>query len=185
MQVAKHKGEQDVKIIEAMKRVKANKDKITDLQAMIAKYCVALNFETPTYGSETTSKVSEWLQSCNDLAQDNAKLLVSIARTNLATTVPISLGDKTVTKSIAEWVWRRREYAEIDLRTWQMLTDRNLKEGITKNSQGETTEVKIVRYFDPVARDNMVAMFKAEPHAIDASLEVINAVTDLIEESRN
>lgn len=63
-----------------------------------------------------------------------------------------------------------------------MLTDRGLKEGTTKNSQGETTEVKIVRYFDPVARDKMVAMFKAEPHVIDASLEVINAVTDLIEE---
>lgn len=170
-----------MKIIEAMKRVKANKEKITDLQAGIAKYCAALNFETPTYGDKTAGKITEWLQGCNDLTQDNAKLLVSIARTNLATMVTITLGDKPVTKSIAEWVWRRREYAEADLRTWMMLTDRNLKEGTTKNSQGETLEVKIIRFFDPVQRDTMVAMFKSEPHEIDAALEVINAVTDLID----
>lgn len=170
-----------MKIIEAMKRVKANKEKIADLQVAIGKYCAALNFETPTYGDQTKAKIAEWLQGCNDLAQDNAKLLVSIARTNLATTVTVTLGEKAVTKSIAEWVWRRREYAETDLRTWQMLTDRNLKEGTTKNSQGEVTEVRIVRYFDPIQRDKMVAMFKSEPHEIDAALEVINAVTDLIE----
>jgi len=170
-----------MKIIEAMKRVKANKDKIADLQRMIGQFCAALNYETPVYGSETGTKITEWLQSCTDLTQDNAKLLISIARTNLATTVTITLGEKSVTKSIAEWVWRRREYAEADLRTWQLLTDRGLKEGTTKNSQGETTEIKIVRYFDPVQRDKMVAMFKAEPHEIDAALEVVNAVTDLIE----
>jgi hypothetical protein len=175
-------GERCVKIIEAMKRVKANKDKIADLQTMIGKYCAGLNFETPTYGHDTHAKITEWLQSCNDLARDNARLLVAVARTNLATSVPILLGDKTVTKTIAEWVWRRREYAETDLRTWLQLSDRNLKEGTTVNSQGERTEVKIIRYFDPVMRDKMVAMFKAEPHEIDAALEVINAVTDLIED---
>jgi hypothetical protein len=62
-----------------------------------------------------------------------------------------------------------------------MLSDRGLKEGLIKNSQGETVEVKIVRYFDPAERDKKVAMFKSEPHEIDAALEVVNAVTDLIE----
>jgi hypothetical protein len=41
--------------------------------------------------------------------------------------------------------------------------------------------VKVVRHFDPVKRDRMAAMYKSEPHEIDAALEVINAVTDLIE----
>jgi hypothetical protein len=169
-----------MKIIEAMKRVKANKEKIADLQKAIGQYCAGLNFETPTY-TNTSDKVSQWLQGCNDLAQDNARLLVAIQRTNLATSVTITLGEKSVVKSIAEWVWRRREYAETDLRTWQMLSDRGLKEGLIKNSQGETVEVKIVRYFDPAERDKKVAMFKSEPHEIDAALEVVNAVTDLIE----
>lgn len=170
-----------MKIIEAMKRVKANKEKIADLQTKVGQFCVNLNFETPTYGPETAAKVREWLQSCTDLTQDNVKLLTSIQRTNLATQVPITFGDKTVTKSIAEWVWRRREYAVVDLKTWQHLTDRNLKEGSAMNSQGQPTEVRIVRHFDPVQRDQMVATFKSEPHEIDAALEVVNAVTDIVE----
>ena len=170
-----------MKIIEAMKRVKANKEKIADLQQKIAQYCANLSFETLVYGADTTNKVREWLQSCTDVSQENIRLLTAIQRTNSATQVPITLGDKTVVKSIAEWVWRRREYAALDLKTWQMLTDRNLKEGMGQNSQGSPVEVKIVRHFDPVQRDKMLAMFKSEPHEIDAALEVVNAVTDLVE----
>lgn len=170
-----------MKIIEAMKRVKANKEKITDLQTAINKFCANLSFETPTYGTQTADKIGMWLQGCNDLAQENVRLLTAIQRTNMATPVSITLGEKTVTKSIAEWVWRRREYAASDLKTWQQLTDRNLKEGTGQNSNGTPIEVKIIRFFDPVKRDNMVAMFKSEPHEIDAALEVVNAVTDLIE----
>lgn len=170
-----------MKLIEAMKRVKNNKEKIGDLQLKIGTFCVNMSFETPTYGAETAAKVAEWQQSCTDLTQENIRLLTSIQRTNLATPVTITLGEKSVTKSIAEWVWRRREYAAIDHKTWMFLTDRNLKEGTAQNSQGTSMEVKIVRHFDPVKRDAMVAMFKSEPHEIDAALEVVNAVTDLVE----
>jgi hypothetical protein len=173
-----------MKIIEAMKRVKANKEKIADLQNKIAQYCVNLSFETPTYGTETGNKIKEWLQSCDDLSKDNAKLLVAIQRTNLATAVTIQLGDNAITKSIAEWVWRRREYAAMDLATWSKLGDRNLKEGQVINSNSERVDVKIMRHFDPVQRDRMVAVYRSEPHEIDAALEVINAVTDLAEERR-
>lgn len=170
-----------MKIIEAMKRIKQNRQKIADLQAQIGLYCANLNFETPTYGETTKDKIAEWLQACDDLSKDNAQLLVAIQRTNLATQVSITLGEKTVVKSIAEWVWRRREYAAVDLLTWSKLSDRNLKEGQTRNSVGEMVNVTIVRHFDPVNRDKMVAMYKSEPHEIDAALEVINAVTELEE----
>lgn len=170
-----------MKIIEAMKRIKANKEKIADLQAKIALYCANLNYETPTYGEKTAAQVREWLQACGDITQDNAKLLVAIQRTNLATNVTITLGDDAVTKPIAEWIWRRREYAALDLQTWNKLGDRGLREGQTTNSTGEKVDVKIVRHFDPASRDFKVAMFKSEPHEIDAALEVVNAVTDLLE----
>lgn len=170
-----------MKIIEAMKRVKANKEKVADLQSKVGQYCANLNFETPTYGAETADKITEWLQSCTDLAQENVRLLCAVQRTNMATMVTISLGDKSVTKSIAEWVWRRREYAASDLATWQKLSDRGLREGTSQSSTGHQVDVRIVRHFDPARRDAMVAMFKSEPHEIDAALEVVNAVTDLIE----
>lgn len=171
-----------MKIIEAMKRVKANKEKIADLQKQIGQFCANLNFKSPTYGTETANKVSEWLQACDDVSKQNSKLLVAIQRTNLATPVTITLGDSNITKSIAEWVWRRREYAAIDLKTWMALTDRNLKEGTGMNSSGTPVDIKIVRHYDPVKRDRMVAMYKSEAHEINSALEVINAVTDLIEE---
>jgi len=169
-----------MKIIEAMKKVKANKEKITDLQNKLGSVSANLSFETPLY-PDTKAKVEEWLQSCNDLAQDNVKLLVAIARTNLKTAVSITLGDKVIVKPIAEWIWRRREYATLDLATWSKLTDRGLKEGSVNTSTGVPAEVKIIRHYDPVKRDKMTAIFREEPHAIDAALEVINAVTDLEE----
>jgi len=171
-----------MKIIEAMKRVKSNKEKVADIQKQIGQFCANLNFESPTYGTETANKISEWLQGCDDISRQNAKLLVAIQRTNLATMVTITLGDHAIAKSIAEWVWRRREYAAIDLKTWQALTDRNLKEGTGVNSSGTPVEIKLVRHYDPVKRDKMVAIYKSEVHEIDAALEVVNAVTDLIEE---
>jgi hypothetical protein len=172
-----------MKIIEAMKRVKANKEKIGDLQVKIAQFCANLNFETLTYGTpaETSAKITEWLQSCTDLTQENIRLLTAIQRSNLTTAVTIQLNSHAVTKSIAEWVWRRREYAGVDLKTWSQLSDRNLKEGTGTNSSGTPVEVKILRHFDPERRDDMVAVFKSEPHEIDAALEVVNAVTDIVE----
>lgn len=170
-----------MKIIEAMKRVKMNKQKISDLQTNIDKYCANLSYETPTYGTETANKINEWLQSCTDLSQENVKLLTAIQRTNSVTDVSIILGDKSVTKTIAEWVWRRREYAAIDWKTWSRLTDRGLREGFNTDSAGNKVEHKIVRFYDPVRRDKMVSMYRTEPTEIDSALEVVNAITDLIE----
>lgn len=169
-----------MKIIEAMKKVKANKEKIADLQIKIANHSAHLSHETPMY-PDTAAKVQEWAQSCSDLTQDNVQLLTAIAKTNQNTPVTITLGEKNVTKSIAEWIWRRREYAELDLKTWNMQTDRGLKEGQAQSSTGVPFEVKIVRNYSPELRDRKVAELKSEPHEIDAALEVINAVTDLVE----
>lgn len=170
-----------MKLIEAMKRVKANTLKVSDLHQKIGAVCANLSHETPVYGADTAAQVGAWLQGCEDLSQENVRLLCAIQRTNLATQVTIELGGKQVTKSIAEWIWRRRTYAAIDLQTWQRLGDRGLKEGHMPQSTGNAIEVKIVRHFDPVLRDAKAAMYRDEPHMIDAALEVVNAVTDLIE----
>jgi 2-succinyl-5-enolpyruvyl-6-hydroxy-3-cyclohexene-1-carboxylate synthase len=170
-----------MKLIEAMKRVKANKEKIADLQQRISGVSANLSFETPLYGDQTKAKIEEWLQSCHDTTLENVRLLTAIARTNLQTTVTIKIGDNNITKSIAEWVWRRREYSGIDLVTWSKLTDRGLKEGDVQSSPGIVTSVKIIRHYDPNLRDKKIAEFRTEPHEIDAALEVVNATTDLIE----
>lgn len=173
-----------MKIIEAMKKVKANKEAIRDLQAKIALNSALLSpIETSPYGDKVavTAKIQEWVQGCYDRGQENVRLLVAISRTNMQTMVPIHIGGRTVTRSMAEWVWRRREYAALDLITWKSMTDRNLKEGNINTSPGTVTKVEIQRHYDATQRDTKIAEYTSEAHEIDAALEVINAVTDLIE----
>lgn len=170
-----------MKIIEAMKKIKANKEKVVELNNRIQRNSAHLSIETPIYGDDQANKIKEWTQSALDVSRDNVKLLVRIARTNLATPVTIQLGDNQVTKSIAEWVWRRREYAAVDTLVWSQQTDRNLKEGNVQTSPGVLSEVKLIRYYSPEQRDRNLDILRQEPHLIDGALEVVNAVTDLLE----
>lgn len=169
-----------MKIIEAMKRVKSNDEKIVDLQNKIASCSANLSYETPHY-EDTPKKLAEFAQSCEDLTQENIRLLCSIQKTNIQTNVTIELGGKQIVKTIAEWVWRRRKYAKIDHVTWSQFTDRNLKqkEGTTQTSTG-TMEIKLVRHYDPSVVDNKRELYRSENHIIDSSLEIVNATTDLI-----
>lgn len=170
-----------VKIIEAMKTVKLNIRKAIDLQTQIRNAAANLSIETPLYGADTAAKITGWLQTIHDIGQDNITLLVNIQRTNLVTQVPIVLDGVTVTKSIAEWVWRRRQYAETDRNAWFALTDRGLKEEVKMpTGNGQAVEVKLVRFYDPVLRDKMIGQYRDEPFLIDSALEVVNATTELV-----
>lgn len=170
-----------MKIIEAMKKIKDLQIKAEDLRKKISIYCADQSHETPVYGNEQASKLKEWLQSHGDILKEILRLRVAIQRTNIQTNVTIELGGKPVTKSIAEWIHRRRDLASMERSAWEVLGDRNLREGVIKTSTGEQMEVKIRRYYDPSERDNKIELFRSEPSTIDSTLEVTNAVTDLCE----
>jgi 2-succinyl-5-enolpyruvyl-6-hydroxy-3-cyclohexene-1-carboxylate synthase len=166
---------ESMKVIEAMKQIKSLTIKAEDLRKKVSIHCADLDFETPLYPDQR-GQVSEWVQAHSDVLKE-----IAIQRTNLQTNVSIQLGDKTVTKSMAEWIHRRRDLSQLDLAAWNALGDRNLKEGQTQTTQGEIRQVRIRRYFDPKERDTKVDMYRSEPMVIDSTLEVVNAVTDLIE----
>lgn len=170
-----------MKIIEAMKQIKDLQRKAEDLRKKVAVHCAGLNFKTPTYGQEQRSTVDGWVQAHRDIVQEILRLRVAIQRTNIQTPVTIKLGDNSVTKSIAEWVHRRRDLAALDATMYQQLGDRGLKEQVGRDTQGNPIEIRIVRYFDPKRRDELMEQFRSEPSTIDATLEVVNAVTDLVE----
>jgi hypothetical protein len=169
-----------MKIIEAMKKIKHLQEKCADLQAKVKQYCADITFETPTYADQR-GQIEEWLQSHSDTVQEIGRLRVAISRTNLATMVKIELGGKQVEKSLTEWIQRRKDLAKLDLAMWSALWDKNIKEGVMNNTSGGQSEVKIRRYYDPKKRDEKVALYKQEPSLIDGHLEVVNAVTELIE----
>lgn len=173
-----------MKIIEGLKEIKQNKVKIVDLQTLIDKHSAHLDISTPEYGDNTKKKIAEWIQSIHDTTKRNIELLLAIQRTNLETKVKVKIGDDIIENSIAHWIWRRREYAAIDLATWQKLTDKGLRDQRMKlPPNNEDKDVKVVRNFDPEQRDSKIMKFKLEASKagpIDAALEIANAVTDLI-----
>lgn len=169
-----------MKLIEAMKQVKALIIKADDLRKKIALHSAHLSIETPVY-KDQAKQVREWLQSHEDIMQEICGLKYNISKTNLGTLVEIELGGKKVKKTIMEWIERRRTLAPMDLQAWSALTDRNLREGnIPSSSPGEPTKVIIMRCYDPVERDAKRLLYTEEPGMIDRTLEVVNATTDLL-----
>lgn len=169
-----------MKIIEALKQVKDLQRKAQDLRDKVQKNCALANFETPPY-SDQKKQVAEWIQAHSDVLKEILRLRVAIQRTNLAVSVTIEIGGKQVTKTIAEWVHRRRDLASEELKMWQGLSDRGIKEGIGKGPAGDALEIKVVRFYDPAERDGKLDLFSNEPSLVDGKLEIVNAVTDIIE----
>ncbi len=165
-----------------MKQVKDLQRKSEDLRTKISKCSADLDNETPLYANQR-EMVDGWLQAHSDICKEILSLRIAIQRTNLVTMVTVDLGGKSVTKSIAEWIHRRRDLANQELAAYSMLTDRSLREGSIKQSTGEVKEVKLRRYYDPEKRDKMIDMYKSEPTLIDSKLEATNAVTDLMEDA--
>lgn len=170
-----------MKIIQAMKKLKDFAVKAEDLRKKVAACAADLTIETPQYPDQKR-QVAEWMQSHHDVVKEALHLKLAIQRTNLATPVSIEIGGKHVTQSIAAWIHRRRELAKLEMEMWQKLTDRNLKEQNLQTAPGgAVTEVRIRRYYDPAERDAKIELYRTEPSLIDATLEVVNATTDLIE----
>ena len=127
--------------------------------------------------------MAEWLQSHSDIIKEILHLKSSITRTNLNTLVTIELGNKQVTKSISEWIERRRELAKLEEDIYRMLTDKGLKETY-QNQLTPNAPVTIIKkrlYFDPVERDRKIELYRSEPSIIDSTVEITNAVTELLE----
>ena len=169
-----------MKLIEALKKIKELQKKADDLRSLVATNCARSSIETDVYPDQI-SKVAGWIQSHSDILKEILKLRVAIQKTNIETQVSIEIGDKTITKSIAEWIHRRRDLAAEELKMWNCLTDKNIREGNVNAPSGAVIELKIVRFYEPSKRDTMKQLFQSEPMIIDSKLEVINAITDLIE----
>lgn len=169
-----------MKIIEAMKKLKDLNVKAEDLRNKVAQNCADLSIETALYGADQKATVDGWIQAHSDILQEILKLRVAIQRTNIATQVAIEIEGRQITKTIAEWIHRRRDLAKLDMDMWSKLGDRNLKEQNLQTAPGgPVTEVRVRRYYDPKERDARVALYRSEPSIIDATLEVVNATTEL------
>ncbi len=168
-----------MRIIEALKSLKDLDQKAFDLRAKIKEHSAYASFETPRYVDQKT-QVDRWLQAHRDILLLIEKTQFNIQKTNIATMVSITIGDKKVTKSIAEWILRRRKLIKLEQESWSLLTDKGIKEGQGAGPSG-VLEIKLIRAYDPKEKDEKLEQLRAEPFLIDSALEIVNATTDLIE----
>lgn len=169
-----------MKIIEALKKCKDLVRKADDLKVKISKNCADIDFETPLY-TDQRGQVSEWIQAHGDVLKEILRLKHLIQKTNVSTPVSIEVDGKTVTKSICEWIVRRKYLIPIQLNMYSSIGDRGLKEGSFQQTNGLTSQAKIRRYYDPQERDKKMESLQQEPFLIDSRLEIVNATTDLVE----
>lgn len=169
-----------MKLIEAMKEIKRLHVKLDDLKTKVGTYCADYDYEQPAYPAQG-DQIKEWMQSYEDTLKRILELRLAIQTTNLITLVTIELGGRQVTKSIAAWIHRRRDLAKLQQALYACLSPGMRKDGVLKLSNGELKDTKVRLYFEPRMRDANVALYRDEPSLIDATLEVKNAVTDLIE----
>ena len=170
-----------MKLIEGLKKLKDLERKADDLRKLVKDNCAISSLETPKYGKEQNAKISEWIQAHSDILREILKLRIQIQKTNLITSVTIELNEKPVTKTLAEWIHRRRNLAQEELTMWKGIGDRGIKEEKVRLPGDSIQEVKIVRFYSPETRDKMVDVYISEPSIIDSRLEVVNAVTEIIE----
>src|ERR1700688_3580412 len=100
-----------MKLIQAMKKIKDLATKAEDLRKKVTNHSADLTIETPQYPDQRR-QVAEWVQAHGDILKEILHLRFCIQKTNIATPVSIELGGKHVTKSIAEWIHRRRDLAK-------------------------------------------------------------------------
>lgn len=168
-----------MKIIEGLKKVKDLKKKADDIKILVNKYCADLECEAPTYPDQRR-QIESWCQAHSDIVKEILDINYRIQKTNIETLVTIELGGKHVSKSIAEWIHRRKDLAHLEESFWRSLSDKGLiDKQYQLTAQSPITMVKKRLYFDPVERDKKVEMYRSEPSAIDSVLETINALTDL------
>lgn len=169
-----------MKIIEALKKTKDYARKLDDLKEKIAKHSADMDFENPVYPDQR-AQVQSWVQASVDLVREIGRLKYCIAKTNISTQVTIQIGEVSVTKTISEWIERRKNLVALENSIYRSLTNKNLKDVNISTSNGVPQLSRVRLYFDPKEKDQKMWILGEEPSLIDARLEIVNAVTDLIE----
>lgn len=169
-----------MKIIEALKQQKFLLKKADDIRSKMTIQCADMSFDTPQF-PDMKAKVAEWTQAHTDVLRECARLKFRIQKTNVMTNLTINLNGNEVTKTLYEWIQRRKEFAHLELKGWECLSDRGLSDRKFTQTDGQLSEVKMRRYYDPVEKASKVDQLKFEPVAIDAALEIANCTIDLME----
>ena len=168
-----------MKIVEAMKELRTIEKRMQSNISYLDQYSSILNTERPEFGTEEDQKkeVAALLQSNKDLMAQYLKIKSSIEKTNLETLVEI----KGETKSIGEWLIIRRKLAKVMEMTYSALSSNNASNRMRMNMGSSDRTPQIIKMFDEKIKLEGLDKWQTMSDNIDARLQVINALTDIIE----
>jgi hypothetical protein len=183
-----------MKLVQVIKGIKTDLQKIDDLQKLIMKYSADTTKEDPFYGTkeEQESKLAGWQQTVDNLADNIAKLSCRLQYTNSVTDVCMSIEGKKITKRISEWIkWGQAKGDNLSLSQVVLMSWNHLKENtqsrtgdvieVVTEKDGTKREIKFRRFYDPNKRDEQIKFYTYMGRAIDAVMEVVNAEVDLLD----
>lgn len=169
-----------MKIIEALKELPLLEKRIEKNIELIQKYSSEVEgageftFKTK---EQQTAEVASLIQSVSDLAARRGKIRRALAMTNATVTVAI----QGVTRTITEWIEYRERGYNFEARALQALNT-NTAASIVRTTQVQVDiGIKPVRFYDEAEKNAKLAAITEIHGAIDATLEIINATTELTE----
>ena len=168
-----------MKIIEALKELRLIEKKMTRNHGYIEKYSSMVSTEVPAFNTadEQRTKVASLIQENMDLARRKLELKAQIAYTNLMTYVSIS-GERWSLQNLLDL---QRGVLHSIRDTYESLSDHS-GQGRLRNAptvEGRTPQV--VRLYDENTKLTELDKWDTIKEDISSRLEVINAVTDLLE----
>lgn len=172
-----------MKIIEGLKKIKDLKRKLGDIQIKIITYSADYDCDNPVYENQRL-QIDSWLQAAEDLTKEVSNLTHRIHKTNISTNISIEVAiGKSVNKSIDEWLLRVNGLAEDDKNTWNRLNTTDINTEKKYRLPGSNTDILVKKrlYFDPKKRDEKVEEYTSEISKISSKLEIVNAITDLLD----
>lgn len=172
-----------MKIIEAMKEAKLIEKKIRKNNELITEYSSALDNEKLPFltEEEQIKEVKKLVQSNIDLEERYISLKVAIDRTNLATKVSIEGAKREYT--IFELLVIKRKFGKTMIEKYTSMN--GSKAEAKRMSYGrlssEGKAPSVIKFYDEREKNNNINDIENFLAKIDSRLEVVNAVTDIIE----
>lgn len=169
-----------MKIIEALKELPLIKKKIEKNCESITKYAsyiTGLNLEFETEDKQKAA-VASLVQGNLDLAKRFESLTNRLAKTNAIIIVDIN-GTK---RTIREWITYRNVTADYIKRTYEALNTSNAQSTINKAPVNLEAGIKLTKLYNEQYKIDALAGHQENLDKVDATLEIVNVNTDLLEE---
>ena len=170
-----------MKIIEGLKELKLIESRMKKNAEQIEKYSSVLDTERCHFENEAvqTREVEQLVQANKDLQERYLQLKISIEHTNLATKVQIEGQKKDY--SIYELIIIKRKLGSLIKQTYEAMNRKQADMRRIKSMTSQATPVKVITLYDERKKNEALENHEKLMSNIDGRLEVVNAVTDLIE----